>query len=57
MTKPLKNLQVKNKFFGTKTTIYLSLGLHKKHLKPLALKREHPALENMQLLFFSVFVG
>ncbi len=41
--------------------IYLPLGLHKGRKlqeKPSALKREHPALQNMKILyFFSIFVG
>ncbi len=43
--------------FGSKIAIYLSLGLHK-GLKPSALKREHPALQNITILkSFSIFVG
>jgi hypothetical protein len=51
----LKKLPLKKKYFGSKTTIYLSLGLHKGRLfqkKPSALKREHPALQNMKFLNF-----
>jgi hypothetical protein len=48
-------------FFLSKIAIYLSLGLHKgrpSYKKPSALKREHPALQNMKFLdFFSIFVG
>jgi hypothetical protein len=40
--------------FGSKTTIYLSLGLYngfpsyRRSLQPSAFKREHPALQNMK---------
>ena len=48
-------------FLIKKTTIYLSLGLHKGRpsykKKPSDLKREHPALQNMKYFFFSTFVG
>jgi hypothetical protein len=68
------------KIFGSKITIYISLGLHKGRpsysyifgsflpswiririsklqKKPSALKREHPALQNMKFLnFFPIFV-
>ncbi len=56
MTKNLKKFTAKRKlnFFGLKTTIYLSLGLHKRtstlQKKPSALKREHPALQNIYAL-------
>jgi hypothetical protein len=41
-------------FLTKKIAIYLSLGLPKVAQateKPLALKREHPALQNMKILF------
>jgi hypothetical protein len=48
-----------NKFFGSKTKIYLSLGFHKGisklQKKPSALKKEHPALQNMK--FLNIFIG
>jgi hypothetical protein len=55
MTKKIgKNLQLKKKFnfFGSKTTIYLSLGLLKnfQQKKPSALIIEHPALQNLKFL-------
>jgi hypothetical protein len=44
----------KKDFFGSKNTIYLSLGFHKG--RPI--KREHPALQKMKFRnFFSIFVG
>jgi hypothetical protein len=43
----------KKKILGSKTTRYLSLGLHKEsskiQKKPSALKRGHPTLQNMNL--------
>ncbi len=43
------------------TTIFLSLGPHKGRWKlqkkPSALKRDHPALQNMKFLNFSTFVA
>ncbi len=48
-------------FFGSKIAIYLSLGLHKgrpsyrKSLQPS--KKEHPALQNMKILYFFYFCG
>ncbi len=43
--------------FWSKIAIYLSLGLHKKlQEKPSALKREHPALQNMKILYFFLFL-
>ncbi len=50
-----KNLQLKKKniFFLSKTTIYLSLGLHKgrpSYKRSLQLKREHPTLQNLKFL-------
>jgi hypothetical protein len=49
-----KNLQLKKILLGgSKTAIYLSLGLHKDvQKKPSALKREHSALQNMIFLIF-----
>jgi hypothetical protein len=48
-------------FLGSKTTIYLSLfsikGRPKLQKKPSALKKEHPALQSMIFLNFSIFVG
>jgi hypothetical protein len=41
--------------FGSKIAIYLSLRLHK-GLKPSALKREHPALQNMKILYFFLYL-
>jgi hypothetical protein len=45
-------------FFGSKIAIYLSLGLrtHKLHEKPSALKREHPAFQNMKILYFFLYL-
>jgi hypothetical protein len=53
----MTNLQLKKlNFLGSKTTIYPSLGLHKRisklQKKPSTLKREHPALQNMKFLNF-----
>jgi hypothetical protein len=50
-----KNLPLKKTliFSPSKVAIYLvSLGLH----QPSALKREHPALQNMQFLNFFLFL-
>ncbi len=47
-------------FFGSKTTIYLSLGLHKPsklQKKPSAFKREDPALQTWNFLIFFYFCG
>jgi hypothetical protein len=49
-------------FLKSKTAIYLSLGHHKERpsklqKKPSALKREHPALQNMKFLNFFHFFG
>ncbi len=63
MTKKKYYLQLKEKLFFllSKTTIYLSLGLHKgppRYKRSLQLSKEHPALQNMKfLIFFSTFVG
>jgi hypothetical protein len=45
--------------FRIKTTIYLSppVRTSKLQTKPSALKREHPALQNMNFLNFSIIVG
>jgi hypothetical protein len=47
-------------FFGSKTTIYLSQGLHKGRpsyrRSLLTLKREYPALQNMKILSFFLFL-
>ncbi len=46
--------------FWIKNTIYLSLGHHKGRpslLKPSALKREHPTLQNMKFLKIFYFCG
>jgi hypothetical protein len=62
MTKTDKKLLLKKKlnFFGSKTTINLSIGLHKGRpsywRKPSALKREHPVLKNMKILDFFLFL-
>jgi hypothetical protein len=54
MTKNLKKILLKKiHIFLSKIAIYLSLGLHKalpsyKKEKPSALRREHPALQNMK---------
>jgi hypothetical protein len=59
----LKKMTAKKKlyFFGSKTAIYLSLGLHKVPMfklqkKPAAHKRGHPTLQNM-IFFYCTFVG
>jgi hypothetical protein len=48
-------------FFGSNIAIYLSLGLHKGRTsyteKPSSLKREHPALQNMKILYFFYICG
>ncbi len=61
MTKTGKNLQPKNKFVGSKSAIYLSLGLHKGRL---SYRRSlQPSKENIQhfrtwnFLICSIFVG
>ncbi len=46
-----------NNFFGSKITIYLSLGLHKRRPSyrrslQLSKEKEHPALQNMKFLNF-----
>jgi hypothetical protein len=56
MTKKMKEKQLKFllSFFYKKITIYLSLGLHKRTSRiqeePLALKREHSALQKMKFI-------
>jgi hypothetical protein len=59
MTKNCKKITTVKKviFFGSKTTIYLSLGLREgrpsyRDKNPSALKREHPTLQNMKFLNF-----
>ncbi len=60
-----KNLQLKIFFYLllSKTTIYLSLGIHKgrpsyrRSLQASALKREHSALQNMKFHKFFLFLG
>jgi hypothetical protein len=50
MTKNLKNLQLTSKiysFFKSKIAIYLSPKDFQATQMPSALKREHPALQNM----------
>jgi hypothetical protein len=57
-----KKLQLENFliYFGSTIAIYLSLGLHKgSHKlqeKPSALKREPPALQNMNILYFFLYL-
>jgi hypothetical protein len=61
MTKKKKKLQMKKKlnFFGSKTTIYLSLGLHKE--RPSYRRSLQLSEENIQHFkkhgFFSTFMG
>jgi hypothetical protein len=58
-----KNLQLEILFwfFWSKIAFYLSLDLNKGppklQVKPSALKREHPALQNMKILDFFLFFG
>ncbi len=60
MTKIEKNYSWKKNLivFGSKTTIYLSLGLHKgrSSYRRSLLKRGHATLQNMNINFFSTFV-
>jgi hypothetical protein len=56
MTKNLKKITAVKLIFGSKIAIYLSLGLHKGltsyvQEKLSALKREHPALQSMKILY------
>jgi hypothetical protein len=63
MTKIAKKIAAgkQNLIFLSETTIYLSLGLRKgrqSYRRSLsALKREHPALQNMKFFIFYTFVG
>jgi hypothetical protein len=61
MTKKFEKFTAEKKsLFLSKTTFYLSLGLHKRtpsyRGRTSALKREYPALQNMKFLFF-LFCG
>jgi hypothetical protein len=54
-----KEYSRKNIFFYQKIEIYLSLGIHKgrpSYRKPSALKREYPALQNMNFITFLKFL-
>ncbi len=61
MTKNWKKFTTETKFsyfFDKKFSIYLSLGFHKGrqiYRRPSALKREHPAVQNMKFLDFFLF--
>jgi hypothetical protein len=57
----LKKITAEKKliFFGSKTTIYLSLGLHKgcpSYRRSLQPSKKHPALQNMKILYFFLFL-
>jgi hypothetical protein len=59
MEKNLQNIFLKQKLQFT-TALYLSLRLHKGRPSKLqekssALKKEHPALQNMKFLYFFLF--
>jgi hypothetical protein len=64
MTKNWKKItagKIKLILFGSKTTIYLSLGLHKgspSYKRSLQLSKiEHPALQNMKSMIFFYCCG